>query len=158
MSNPITLVVADFRALFPQFADPLAFPDLLIQGQFALATGYVSPWVDGCTMTEEVRTFALYLMTAHLLALGKIIAADGSYTGTPGIVTASKVGDVQVTLAAPPYGEDSWRYWMNLTPYGQQLLALLDAQSVGGFYVGGLPERSGFRRVGGGFGPAGWWG
>lgn len=143
----ITLVIADFRALFPQFANSTTFPDVAIQMQFDLATSYVSADTYGC-MPIAARTHALYLMTAHLLALGVIIAAGG-YTGRPGIATASRVGDVQVTVEAPPFGTSQWRWWLNTTPYGGQLVALLDVQSVGGFMIGGLPERSAFRKVGG---------
>lgn len=144
----ITLVIADFRAAYPQFANATTFPDALLNLQFGMATGFVSDSTYGC-MSVPVRTSALYLMLAHLLALGVIIADGGSYQGVAGIVTQSKVGDVSVSLAQPPYGTSQWRYWLSLTPYGLQLLALLDAQAVGGFYVGGLPERSAFRKVAG---------
>lgn len=144
----ITLVIADFRAAFPQFANVTTFPDALITLQFNMATGFVSDSTYGC-MTIPVRTSALYMMTAHLLALGVIIADGGSYQGVAGIVTQSKVGDVSVTLAQPPYGTSAWRYWLGLTPYGSMLLALLMAQSAGGFFIGGLPERAAFRKVAG---------
>lgn len=146
MSNPITLDIPQFRLAFPPFADPTKFPDPYIDIQFDIGTAYVSAEVWGC-MSEKSRTSALWLMTAHLLQLGVIIGTSG--TGTPGIVTGSKVGEVSVTLAAPPYGSSPWRYWLMQTPYGAQLLALLDAQAAGGFYIGGLPERAAFRKVGG---------
>lgn len=142
----ITLDLVTFRARFPQFADETAFPDATIEGQFDLAACYVSPDTYG-DMSAHCRTQALYLMTAHLLALGAIIAS-GNYTGQPGIVINSRVGDVQVQLQPPPE-RGQWRYWLNLTPYGTQLVALLDAQAVGGFFVGGLPERAAFRKVAG---------
>lgn len=145
--STITLDIAAFRALFPQFAGTPP-TDALITAQWGMATAYVSPDTYG-DMPVAARTYALQLMTAHLLALGVIIANGGTYTGTPGVVTQSKVGDIAVSLAQPPYGTSQWRYWLSLTPYGLQLLALLDAQAAGGFYVGGLPERSAFRKVGG---------
>lgn len=144
--STITLDPVLFRSLFAQFANATTFPTPVLQMQFDMATGYVSSDTYGC-MPIPVRTNALYLMTAHLLALGVIIA-QGNYSGQPGIVTASTVGDVSVTLQPPPE-RGQWRWWLNLTPYGAQLIALLDAQSVGGFFVGGLPERSAFRKVGG---------
>ena len=145
----IALDIPAIRALFPQFADTAAFPDALIAAQWGLACVYVSPEVWG-DLVEQPRTYVLQLMTAHLLALGVIIAR-GNYSGQPGVVLNSKVGDVQVGLAQPPYGTSPWRYWLMLTPYGQQLLALLDTLAVGGQYVGGLPERAAFRQVGGVF-------
>lgn len=146
----ITLDIAAFRAAFPAYSNATTYPDVRIQAQFDLACAYVSPEVYGC-MSQANRTWALWLCTAHLLWLGGMIANGGTNTGTTGIVTSSKVGDVAVSLAAPPYGTSQWRYWLSLTPWGLQLVALLDAQSVGGFFVGGLPERSAFRKVGGVF-------
>ena len=142
----IALDLVAFRALFPQFADATKFPNVAIQMQFDLATSYVSADIYG-DMSIPARTHALYLMTAHLLALGVIIAT-GNYTGQPGILVSSRVGDVQVQLQPPPQ-RGQWRYWLNLTPYGAQLVALLEMQSAGGFFVGGLPERAAFRKVGG---------
>lgn len=142
----IQIDIPVFRTIYQQFLSPIAFPDALIQAQFDMATGYISPNEYGC-MTTAVRTQALYLMTAHLLALGVIIAA-GNYTGRPGVLQGATIDKVSVTLQPPPL-RSQWAWWLNLTPYGAQLLALLDMQSVGGFYVGGLPERSAFRKVGG---------
>ncbi len=142
----LTFNAATFRVLFPQFADPAKFPDVKLQADFDMATAYVSPDTYG-DMPAPARGQALNLMTAHLLALGVIIAS-GNYSGQPGIVIASRVGDVQVQMQPPPE-RGQWRYWLNLTPYGAQLVALLEAQSVGGFYVGGLPERAAFRKVAG---------
>lgn len=142
----VALDLVVFRAQFPQFANVTTFPDALIQAQFEHAGCYVSADTYG-DMAEACRTQAVYLMTAHLLALGVLIAS-GNYTGQPGIVTASSVGDVSVTLQPPPQ-RGQWRWWLNLTPYGAQLIALLDMQSAGGFFVGGLPERSAFRKVAG---------
>lgn len=147
--STITLDIAAFRALFPKFADVTTYPDALITAQWGSATAFVSADTYG-DMPTAARTYALQLMTAHLLTIGDILASGGS-TGTPGVVTSSRVGDVSVTLAAPPYGTSQWRFWISSTPYGMQCLALLDAQAVGGFFVGGLPERSAFRKVAGVF-------
>lgn len=144
--STITFNVSNFRPQFPQFADDAAFPDAMLQGQFDLATAYVSADTYG-SMPVAARTQALYLMTAHLLALGVILAAD-SYQGQVGVVTGSTVGNVSVTLQ-PPDSRSEWRWWLNTTPYGAQLAALLSMQSAGGFFVGGLPERSAFRKVAG---------
>ena len=144
--STITLDPAAFRALFPQFADPAKYPDAALSIQFGAATGYVSADTYG-DMTVAARTNALYLMTAHLLAIGAIIAQN-NYQGQVGIVTGAVVDHVQITLTPPPV-KSQWQWWLNTTPYGAQLVALLQAQAVGGFYVGGLPERAAFRKVGG---------
>lgn len=145
----ITFDPAAFRVLFPQFADVAAFPDVKLQAEFGMATAYVSPDTYG-DMPAAARANALNLMTAHLLALGVIIAQN-NYSGQVGVVQAATIDGVSVTLQPPPQ-RGQWRWWLNTTPYGAQLVAMLDAQAVGGFFVGGLPERAAFRRVGGGFG------
>lgn len=146
--STITLDPAAFRALFPQFADPAKYPNAALSIQYGAATGYVSADTYG-DMPAPVRTNALYLMTAHLLALG-IIIAQNNYSGQVGVVTGAVVDRVQITLAPPPL-KSQWQWWLNATPYGAQLLGLLEAQSVGGFHVGGLPERAAFRKVAGVF-------
>lgn len=142
----ITLDPAAFRALFPQFADPAKYPDAALEIQFGMATGYVSADTYG-DMPVAARTNALYLMLAHLMAIGVIIAQN-NYQGQVGIVTGAVVDHVQITLTPPPV-KSQWQWWLNTTPYGAQLLGLLQAQAAGGFYVGGLPERAAFRKVGG---------
>ena len=144
--STITLDPAAFRALFPQFADPVKWPDAALSIQFGAATGYVSADTYG-DMPVAARTNALYLMTAHLLALGVIIAQN-NYSGQVGVVQGAVVDHVQITLTPPPV-KSQWQWWLNTTPYGAQLLGLLDAQAAGGFFVGGLPERAAFRKVAG---------
>ena len=41
--------------------------------------------------------------------------------------------------------KNQWQYWLNSTEYGKQLLAILQAQSVGGLYAPGGAGRAGFR-------------
>ena len=141
--DPVT-----FRVLFPLFADPTAFPGVKLQANFDLATGYVSPNEYG-DMTTAARAQALNLMTAHVLAIG-VLVAQNNYQGQVGVVTGAMVDHVQITLAPPPL-RSQWQWWLNSTPYGAQLLALLDGQASGGFFVGGLTERSAFRKVAGVF-------
>lgn len=144
--STITLDPAAFRALFPQFADAAKWPDAALSIQFDAATGYVSADTYG-DMPVAARTNALYLMTAHLLALGVIIAQN-NYSGQVGVVQGAVVDHVQITLTPPPV-KSQWQWWLNTTPYGAQLLGLLEAQAAGGFFVGGLPERAAFRKVAG---------
>lgn len=92
----------------------------------------------------ECRYRALTLLTAHLAALGVLIAAGQ----VPGLVQTATVDKVSVSLTPPPI-LTQFQWWLSLTPYGQQLLALLQVASVGGIYIGGLPEISAFRKVGG---------
>lgn len=139
--------VAVFRAQFPAFASETTYPDALLQGYWDQATCYISDQDYGCVQ-GGCRRAAINAMAAHLCALNDLIVSGNA----PGVAVGATVGSVSASRAQPPFGTDPWRYWLNLTPYGQQLLALLESAAVGGFYVGGNPERAAFRRVGGGFG------
>lgn len=150
--NLITLDIAVFRAQFRAFANPVEYPDGLLQMNFDAATSYISDDNYGL-IAGKTRQLALYQMTAHLIQLNNLIADSGGEA--IGITTNASVDKVRVSIVPPPFGNDQWAYWMNLTPYGAALLALLELQSVGGFYIGGEGELSGFRRVRGQFLPHG---
>jgi hypothetical protein len=143
---------ANFRLLFPAFADATKWPEPLLSGYWDMGTEFIS--VNDCPcriLSGASLQMALDLMCAQIATLMNPNAADagGAATGS-GIVTNASVGAVSVGVMAPPV-KDMWEYWLGQTPYGQQLLALLKMKGVGGFYVGGLPERSAFRKVGGVF-------
>lgn len=153
----ITFDPAAFRAAFPKFGNIQCFSDATLQANFDTACNYVSA-SGGCycgTWTDAQMGQALNYMTAHITRVNQAIAEDEPLT----IVKGATISKVSVTLVPPP-GNDtsSLDYWLNLTPYGQALLALVSLAAAGGAYFGGLPERVGFRRVGGGFGGPGWWG
>ena len=150
MSDAATFDPAVFRTQFPAFADAVAWPDDMLQAQFDMACCHISP-KPGKRLHGDCLTKALYLMTAHLLAL---LSGGGSNGGTApvmGMVSAATVDKVSVTLTPPPL-KSQWAWWMSLTPYGASLLALLKQRAAGGLYVGGAPpERAGFRKAGGVF-------
>lgn len=144
--------IAEFRAAFPAFADELKYPDAMLQVQWTIGACYISDRGCSCSTTDGVdcRQTMQYLMLAHLLWLNTIIMAGGSGTGTAGVVTSARIDKVAVTLAPPPV-TDEWSWWLNGTPYGAQLLALLGLCGSGGFYAGGLPETTAFRKWAGVF-------
>lgn len=142
MSNNavFTFDAAEFKAAFPAFA---SLDDSTLQGYWDAAICYVSPDNYGW-LVDDCRLRALNLMTAHLAKLSEIIA-----TGQlPGLEQSASIDKISVTMTPPPV-KTQFQWWLSLTPYGQQLLALLMVRSVGGFYIGGLPERAAFRKVGG---------
>lgn len=132
-----------FRAAFPAFATT-PVPTLNLYWDFA--TDFITNELPQCGVATKIQTRFINLMAAHLLELSVQIAAGD----TPGITTGATVDKVSVTIQPPPE-RNQWQYWLNQTPYGQQLLALLQVQSAGGFYVGGSPVTAGFRREGGRF-------
>lgn len=136
--------VADFRALFPAYADSDRYPDAMLQAYWDTATAYVSDRKGGCYvggMTAAQQKLALNQMTAHLVYLSGLIAAGN----TPGVMTGATIDKISVTMEPPP-ATNQWQWWLNQSPYGQQLLSLLQVASVGGFYASsGVPGRAGFR-------------
>ena len=135
-----------FRAQFPAFASTLLYPEIVLATYFDIATCYVDA-NDTCRLSGDCLQYALNLLTAHLVALNAAAPATG---GTPGIVSSATIDKVSVAFQIPTT-TSPFLLWLNKTGFGQQLAALLRVKAVGGFYVGGAPERSSIRRVGGRF-------
>jgi hypothetical protein len=137
-----------FREQYPAFQCTPPASDSVLQGYFDMATAYISN--RNCRnycylgrMSLAQQTQALYLMTAHLGTIARSVYNNDAI----GVMTQATVDKVSVTLEPPP-ALNQWQYWLNSTPYGQQLLALLQVISVGGYFVGGRPELAAFRRAG----------
>lgn len=137
--------VTQFRDAFPAFADENLYPDSTLQMYWDTATCYISNEDYGC-LSGDCRRQAINLMTAHLSTISTMIQSGD----TPGQVQSASVDKVSVSLTPPP-NKDQYDWWLGLTPYGAQLLALLASKIAGGFYIGGRPEKSAFRKVGGNF-------
>jgi hypothetical protein len=154
MADP-TYNDALFREMFPEFKDKTEYPESLIEAYYDMATLFIMggscPW---SALSGKRLAAALNMLTAHLLVLGRQRDPDSggeSATGMQGgFITSATVGEVSVAALAPP-AKDGWEWWLAGTPYGQELWALLKLLAVGGFALGGLPEREGFRKVGGVF-------
>lgn len=132
-----------FRQAYTAFADVGRYSSVALQAYWDMATAYISDSKGGCYgggMTTAQRTLALNLMTAHVAYLNDQIASGD----VGGVVTGATIDKVSVTLEPPPSG-NNWQYWLNQSPYGKQLLALLSVASVGGFYAStAVPGRAGF--------------
>lgn len=142
----LTFDVAAFRTMFPVFASETTYPDATLQMYWDMATSYMSDvgnygWLQGVK-----RQLGLNLLTAHLTALSVIIESGQ----VPNLMQNATIDKITVGLTPPPI-PNQWQWWLNQTGYGQQLLALLQANIVGGLYIGGRPELSAFRKVGGFF-------
>jgi hypothetical protein len=136
------LTYTGFIAAFPEFSTTA---QALVELQIENALNFVS--------TEKAigdrlknRDYAAYLITAHLLTIGK-----GISEGRPvqAIFNAAE-GSVNIGFIPPPI-ENGFQFWLAATPYGQQLWALLSVASVGGFMAGGYPARAGMRKTNGNF-------
>lgn len=143
-----TFDVTTFRLLYPAFANVTLFPDVYLTAQFGQAKAYITPYDNAWTSGDMLQT-ALNLMTAHLTQINVILAANGK-TPTLGVLQSATIDKVTVSNAPPPT-RNGWQYWLATTPYGMQLWALLKSAANVGPYIGGLPERAAFRKVGGYF-------
>ncbi len=139
-------VAADFRAMFPAFASAVKFPDLALSMYFDTATCYIDN-EDNCLIMGDCLERALYMLTAHIGQLMTNAGTDASGgSGAAGIVSASTVEKVSVTVTVPPT-KNGWEFWLASTPYGMMLWQMLKAKTAGGFAVGMMPESSGFRKA-----------
>jgi hypothetical protein len=145
---------ANFRALFTVFASQTTYPQATIQMYWTVATDYIDingPWfnmLNGPSLQLAVDSLCAHLLTMFTADQNNV--NEGEDPGQPGsIETSASVGSVSVSSLPPPVDNDPWRYWLNQTRYGQQLLALLAVKAVGGTYVGGVDERGSFRKGGG---------
>lgn len=137
----LVLNIPAFRVAFPAFADEGAFPKCQLEAMWATATCYVSDCNYG-TLRNGCREYAISLMMAHLMALSVIVASGQ----IPATVNASSIDVISVSLTVAP-ATSQFAWWLNLTPYGQNLSTLLAVRSAGGWYVGGRPETDAFRKV-----------
>ena len=140
-----TFDLSAFRTAYPVFD---SVPDATVQAAATSALCLIGQ--DGCDCDVSMWQ----LMVAHLLYIqGQVATGNGG----AGAVTSATIDKVSVAFAAPPFGTSAYKFWLFKSPYGGQLLAMLDRCSKGGVYVGGLPERSAFRSVGGVFPGRGRW-
>ena len=130
---------ADFRAQYPAFSDQVAYPTSALQQYFNTAGLFVANSNYGWLAAAGATLTALYLLTAHLAQLATKLA-NGE---TPAVMSGAGIDKINVTLEPPP-AKNLWQWWLSTTGYGAQLLALLLAQSVGGFFVPGSIGRQGF--------------
>lgn len=144
MAAILTFDVVQFRIDYPEFTDP-PYSDADLQRCWNTATCYISNQNCG-TLSGECRQLALNLMTAHLCTIANLAASGAGQVS--GLVQSATIDKISVSQTPPPL-KSQWQWWLSTTIYGQQLFALLQARSVGGFYAPGLPETSAFRRVGG---------
>lgn len=141
-----TFDYALFQSQFPAYAS--APVQAVLQVYWDVGTTFVDPNDNYCGgLKDNVLQYALNLMVAHQAYINALVESGQ----TTVVVTGSTIDKVSVSLLAPPV-KDGFQFWLQTSPYGQQLSALLRAQFAGGFYQAvGLPERRAFRKVYGTF-------
>lgn len=144
---------AAFRAQLPEFADTTRFPAPVLSAAWTLASNFIAlPACPLSFLNGATWQIAVNYIAAHLWVLSQQQQQPGQDPGTNqgGFETSATIDKISVTMLAPP-ADNMWTWWLAQTPYGQALAALLRMKAVGGTSVGGLPERFGFRKIGGVF-------
>lgn len=149
-----------FRQQFPEYADTTLYPPAKIETFWDIGAAFIDrrdcPYraLSGAALAYSMNLMAAHLMTISIQNQQAMKGSAGAIgQGAPdqgGFVTSARVGEISVGKMAPP-ATNGWQFWLASTPYGQQIWALIGIVGVGGFTVGGLPEREGFRKVGGVF-------
>lgn len=117
------MIIADFRAEFPEFADETVYPDSQLTFWASIAELMIRKciWLD-------MFTFGVKLYVAHEITLAAINAKASAVGGVPGVsggIASSKaVGAVNVTYDTTSSAEKDAGWW-NLTNYGKQFYRLL---------------------------------
>lgn len=117
------MVIADFRANFPEFSDTTVYPDAQITFWSSLAESLLVKCVWGNTWT-----FVVMLYTAHEITLAAQNVKVATIGGTPGqsggIANSKAVGAVNVGYDSVTQSEKDAGWW-NRTTYGQQFYRLM---------------------------------
>jgi len=134
-----------FRQLFPAFANETDYPDSVIDWYWCLSWTYLDGEVS-CLFDLQAQFMMLNYVTAHLMAYNDLIAAgtdSKSPFGGNTIAISSTIGDVSATVMPPPVQDNYYFWFFSQTPYGSQYIAMLKANTAGGFYLGGSAVMTG---------------
>lgn len=139
-----TFDVDKFRAAFPGFSNPIMYTGDAIRAASELASCYIDV-ANSWYRCSKCQDLIWQLITAHLLTINGTAQMPG--VGYSGLLTSATVGSVSVGFQANAVSQNGLLTWLAKTPYGEQLLALFARITAGGLYVGGSPERRGFRKI-----------
>ncbi len=116
------MVVADFRAEFPEFSDAATYPDALLTFWATIAEQQVVECI-----WKTLYTFGVKLYVAHEITIARQNQQASTAGGTPGqsggIASSKAVGAVSVSYDPNTTTEKDAGWW-NLTNYGKQFIRL----------------------------------
>lgn len=131
----LTANLEEFLNIFPQFNTP----------EYSGMSGfYFNDTYYWACDEWDIKTFksrinmAIYLMTAHRLTLN--YNAQKGLSGQGGKVSSATVGSVSTTFESIP-NSNKFDYWLSLSPYGLDLLGLLETLTACPEYTGGSITR-----------------
>lgn len=118
----MSFVVADFRTIYPEFADMGIYPDALILGWAAIATAQVN-----AQYWRSQTALGVNLYVAHEITLEAQSMKAADVGGVPGNqsgpANSKTVGSVTVAYDTAQAAEKDAGWW-NLTVYGKQFYRL----------------------------------
>lgn len=134
-------IIADFRAFYPEFVNPVTWTDIQITKALYIARGEFG----GCAHWGDYKPYsffqrAWFALAAHYLTWNKATTdasgADGS-ASTPYAVSSKSVRDESVSYAIPAAnaGLTVWEASLALTPYGLEYLHLRSRAAMGAICV-----------------------
>ena len=132
----VIVSVEGFRNAFKEFCNPVKYTDCLITRFLTQAQAYISR--DSFLIKDEIRLLLIQLMAAHLITLAEIDPATGivkSMGESASHELSASVDGVSVSRE-PSISKDAYEQWLQSTGYGQQYLAILQAHSLGFYFVG----------------------
>lgn len=137
----LVVSAAQFRADMPEFADPAAYKDVMINRLSGVAQNQLDAarWAD---MYQQ----GIEWWVAHFLALSRRNGMGGAAPGTSGLALSKTVGKASVdydTTATTIKDGGPW----NLTTYGTQLLWWARLVGIGGFQVTGDMTRRIYQEI-----------
>lgn len=128
----MALTAADFRAIFPEFADTTAYPDTRIAFVLTEAGLRLLPSVWG----ELLDTGTAYFVAHRLAVASPVKASSAGGTGTasvapaPGVVTSKAVGSVSKSMDVSIGAIKDAGEW-NATTYGREFAGLAATVAAG---------------------------
>lgn len=127
---------------FSIYSNPLSYPEIKLQAYWDNATNYISNVGNFGAIQGTQREYAIQLMLSHLIFLANLIYLNNTATGTVPYQLQSATIDKVTITATPPPNPNQFQWWMGLSPFGQELLAMLQIQTSGGEYFGGSYVRA----------------
>lgn len=123
------MIIADFRAEFPEFSDVAVYSD----SQITFWATIAEKMVVAC-IWDDMYEFGVKLYVAHEITLAaqnaKAAASGGAPGQSGGIANSKTVGSVSVSYDSTVTSEKDAGWW-NLTNYGKQFYRLTQIFGAG---------------------------